>query len=112
MKSAESVIMKNFSTPLVYETGMQIKYSDLGYVLLGLIIEKIENRPLDEVIKEKIFLPLDMIDTTYNPKDLNRCAPTELRNDDLYQGILQGSVHDEGFFVKWGCRSCWSFFNG
>ena len=71
----------------------------MGYVLLGLIIEKIENRPLDEVIKEKIFLPLDMIDTTYNPKDLNRCAPTELRNDDLYQGILQGSVHDEMAFL-------------
>jgi beta-lactamase len=99
MKSAKDVYKKIFSTPLVYETGMQIKYSDLGYVLLGLIIEKIENRPLDEVIKEKIFLPLDMIDTTYNPKDLNRCAPTELRNDDLYQGILQGSVHDEMAFL-------------
>lgn len=40
-----------------------------------------------------------MIDTTYNPKDLNRCAPTELRNDNLYQGIIKGSVHDEMAFL-------------
>lgn len=99
MKSAKDVYEKIFSTPLVYETGAKIKYSDLGYVLLGLIIEKIEKKPLDEVIKEKIFLPLDMIDTTYNPKDLNRCAPTELRNDNLYQGIIKGSVHDEMAFL-------------
>lgn len=95
LKTEEDIYNKLFSMPLVYETNTQIRYSDLGYVLLGLIIEKIENKKLDEVVKEKVLIPLNMLDSTYNPKDHKRCAPTELRNDTLYQGIVRGFVHDE-----------------
>jgi len=39
-----------------------------------------------------------MKDTSYYP-DINRCAPTEVRDDDVYQGLLCGKVHDEKAFA-------------
>ena len=38
-------------------------YSDTGYILLGLIIEKITKKPFFEILKEEVFNPLGMKDT-------------------------------------------------
>lgn len=43
----------------------QWAYSNTGYILLGLIIEKIEARPIAEVFKARLFDPLGMEDTVY-----------------------------------------------
>jgi len=43
----------------------QWAYSNTGYILLGLIIERIEGRPIAEVFKTRIFDPLGMEDTLY-----------------------------------------------
>lgn len=43
----------------------QWAYSNSGYILLGLIIEKIEARPIAEVFKARLFDPLGMEDTVY-----------------------------------------------
>jgi D-alanyl-D-alanine carboxypeptidase len=43
----------------------QWAYSNTGYILLGMIIEAIENRPLAEVFETRIFDPLGMDDTLY-----------------------------------------------
>ena len=53
--------------PLMFPVGEQIKYSDLGFVLLGEIIETVSGLPLDEFMKKNIFIPLGMKNTTFNP---------------------------------------------
>ena len=68
---------KIFAMDLVYPRNSQIVYSDIGYILLGKIIEKITGVPLDRYAKEILFTPLEMFDTTYNPGNKKRCAPTE-----------------------------------
>ena len=78
--------------------GEKIVYSDIGYILLGFMIEKITHMPLDEYAAITIFEPLKMSDTSYKPQKI-RCAPTELREDDIYTGYLQGLVHDEKSFA-------------
>jgi D-alanyl-D-alanine carboxypeptidase len=52
--------------------GKQFHYSDTGYVLLGLIIEKVEQKPFHQVLAERIFVPLAMVDS-YMPY---RSTPT------------------------------------
>jgi CubicO group peptidase (beta-lactamase class C family) len=101
LKSKDEVLDKVFSAPLISPVGETIVYSDIGYILLGLIIEKITGRSLDEVSQELIFKPLGMKHTGYHPK-ASTCAPTEYRNDDVYQGYLQGLVHDEKAFAMGG----------
>lgn len=53
-----------------FKLGEDVEYSNTNYVLLGMIISKIENKPFYEVFKEKIFTPLGLNSTqfaTQNP---------------------------------------------
>jgi len=54
--------------PLAFPAGKSRHYSDLGFILLGEIIEKISGMPLDQFVKKNIFIPLDMRHTMYNPR--------------------------------------------
>jgi len=53
--------------PLKFPVGQQRRYSDLGFVLLGEIVELISGMPLQAFLKQNIFSPLGMNQTTYNP---------------------------------------------
>ncbi len=53
--------------PLKYPVGSGRHYSDLGFMLLGEIIEKVSKLPLDEFMEQSIFKPLNMKHTLYNP---------------------------------------------
>lgn len=99
LKNAQEVWDNIINLDLEYETGSKIVYSCLNYIILGKIIERTSKMGLDEFAKKEIFEPLEMTDTSYNPKDIMRCAPTELRNDELFKGILQGRVHDETAYL-------------
>lgn len=81
-----------YSKDKIYETGKEVVYSDLGYILLGEIIEKVYNKPLDIVASEEIFTPLQMYNTSYKPTNIQDCAPTEIVNG---KEPINGFVHDE-----------------
>ncbi len=98
LKDKTDVINRIKSVKIIYEKGSRICYSDIGFILLGLMIEKITHKSLNENGQELIFKPLGMNDTSYLP-DIDRCAPTELRDDAVYQGLLKGRVHDEKAFA-------------
>lgn len=53
--------------PLMFPVGKQRRYSDLGFVLLGEIIEIVSGLPLEQFEEQNIFRPLRMKNTTYNP---------------------------------------------
>src|SRR5262249_13823676 len=42
-------------------------YSDLNYILLGLLLERISSKPLDELARQEIFSPLRLARTMFNP---------------------------------------------
>ncbi|WP_233079962.1 serine hydrolase domain-containing protein [Rheinheimera soli] len=75
----------------------QFVYSDIGFILLGLVVEQITKQPLDLVAQQRIFQPLQMKDSRYLPLDTpqqdlayqQRIAPTEnLQGDVDYQKLL------------------------
>jgi len=58
--------------PLKYPVGAGRHYSDLGFVILGEIIENVSGMSLEEFMRENIFLPLRMNNTTFNPLSSGR----------------------------------------
>ncbi|MBS1745140.1 MAG: serine hydrolase [Bacteroidetes bacterium] len=71
------------SLPLKYAVGQRRAYSDLGFILLGEIVEKISGLSLDEFERKNIFIPLGMVHTMYNPLKNGRVdniAATSLGN--------------------------------
>jgi CubicO group peptidase (beta-lactamase class C family) len=53
--------------PLTSPVGQERRYSDLGFVLLGEIIEIVSGLPLETFMEQNIFQPLGMKNTRYNP---------------------------------------------
>jgi CubicO group peptidase (beta-lactamase class C family) len=58
--------------PLQFPVGKQRRYSDLGFTILGEIIETVSGLPLDKFMQQNIFLPLGMHHTTFNPLTTGR----------------------------------------
>jgi len=84
-----------FSSELEAKPGEKYTYSDIGFIILGKIVERISGQPLDEFVEQKIFEPLGMLDTYYTPDDvkMNRIIPTEFSESE--NGFVKGHVHDE-----------------
>jgi len=90
---------------LAYEPGSMSIYSDLGFMLLGLIIEKTSNMDLVSFFREKIVGPLGLADTIFyaaadmgeNGETKNRSyAPTEQCS--IRKKQLCGEVSDENAY--------------
>jgi CubicO group peptidase (beta-lactamase class C family) len=90
------------STPLACQPGACFVYSDLGADVLAWVVESIAGLRLDTYLSERVFKPLGMSDTFYNPPDSlkYRIAPTEVAPPRGYP--VKGEVHDENAFALGG----------
>ena len=90
--SKEEMIRNIYEVPFEYETGTQVLYSDLGFILLGFLITKLKG-DFQQYASEVLFTPLKMKDTGYNLNIslLERIASTENSKE---RGLIRGSVHD------------------
>jgi CubicO group peptidase (beta-lactamase class C family) len=77
---------------LDYEPGARVVYSDLGFLLLGKVIEVVTGERLAGAVQTRTA-GWGMSDTGYNPSDPWRCAATEWREDLGRHQV--GEVHDE-----------------
>jgi CubicO group peptidase (beta-lactamase class C family) len=77
-------------------------YSDLGADIMGWIVEAISGQGLDRFLAERVFEPLGMTETLFNPPIAlaGRIAPTEVKPPRGYP--LRGEVHDENAFALGG----------
>jgi CubicO group peptidase (beta-lactamase class C family) len=73
--------------------GSVVTYSDLGYIILGAIVERVAGMSLAAFAKERVFNPLGIREADYNPSQdvRGRCAATEVINGQALVGV----VHDE-----------------
>jgi CubicO group peptidase (beta-lactamase class C family) len=82
--------------------GVRTLYSDLDFIFLGLIVERVSGQSLDRYLDANVFGPLGMTSTRFRPPAewRARIAPTEV--DPWRQRHLRGEVHDENAFSLGG----------
>ncbi len=78
--------------------GLTFRYSDINFITLGALVEKLSGESLDVYAGKHIFAPLGMIHTRYTPPAslTPEIAPTN-HNDDkpmTHDELLRGVVHD------------------
>ena len=56
-----------FTTPLTADPATRAEYSDIGFIILGVALERLADEPLDRFCQREIFAPLNMTNTTFNP---------------------------------------------
>ncbi len=80
--------------PLGWGVGQGRHYSDLGFMLLGFIIERVSGYPLDRFVEVELYRPLGLRTTTFTPKarGFTDFAATEPGN--VYERRM---VHDTAF---------------
>ncbi|MBO6014965.1 MAG: penicillin binding protein PBP4B [Lachnospiraceae bacterium] len=114
-QTREETIAAICKTPLLYEPGTKTVYSDVDYMILGIIVEKVTGKDLDSYLKETFYEPMGLTHITYNPLQCGfakeDCAATELNGNTRdgyvdFPGIrretIQGDVHDEKAFYCMG----------
>jgi CubicO group peptidase (beta-lactamase class C family) len=99
----DALLQGAFSVALKYNPGTHAEYSDIGFILLGVALERIAKQSLDRFCQIEIFGPLGMAHTTFNPAMswTSKIAPTA---DDraFRKRIIQGEVQDENTSVMDG----------
>ncbi|MFM9034979.1 MAG: serine hydrolase domain-containing protein, partial [Mycobacterium sp.] len=73
----EDGIRRALTAPLEFGPGELFHYSDIGFIILGRLIEKITGEPLDVYVADHVFAPLGMADTRYLPGS-KACGPHEI----------------------------------
>jgi len=89
----ETGVQKALHDKPMMEPGVRFVYSDINFILLGEMVRRVSGKPLPDYVREKVFLPLGMKDTMFQPPASlrPRIAPTE-QVDGV---VLRGVVHDE-----------------
>jgi CubicO group peptidase (beta-lactamase class C family) len=81
--------------------GTRLVYSDLGFIALGELVERVSGEPLDQFAQRRIFEPLGMHDTHLQPRSVPpraRCADGTLERA-VPEGVRAGSQ-------RGGVRGC------
>lgn len=72
------------SHPLAFEPGTEYFYSCSAFIVLGFLLEKVYNKPLDRLFDDRIARPLGMRNTSFNPREddnLVRCTRKAYEGD-------------------------------
>lgn len=83
---AEELIKIFSASPLDFEPGTRYSYSNSGYFLLGVIIEKVTGKPYEEVLHDQILTPLKMNNSGYDHHETileNRASGYQKRGNQL-----------------------------
>jgi CubicO group peptidase (beta-lactamase class C family) len=122
-KTREELLAAAFTTDLTADPGTRAEYSDIGFIILGIALERLADEPFDTFCQREIFGPLGMSHTTFNPpkswkdkivpsadESINECGAGAPARESLtppsqinFRGrIIQGEVQDENASVLGG----------
>lgn len=80
----------------VAPVGRRFTYSDVGYIVLGELVERVAGQPLDRFAQEHLFAPLGMRATGFRPEAALRARAAPTQEHDGHWMI--GEVHDPRAF--------------
>jgi CubicO group peptidase (beta-lactamase class C family) len=81
----ERVLAKIASEPLEYEPGKRVVYSDLGFIVLGLLQERLTGHPLSQLASDHLIKPLQLNQTFFNPSLAMRTSVAACESGNSYE---------------------------
>jgi CubicO group peptidase (beta-lactamase class C family) len=102
-QAREGLLQAAFSTPLAAAPRTRAEYSDVGFITLGVVLERLADESLDAFCQREIFGPLGMTHTTFNPTPAFKHSIPPTADDRTFRHrIIQGEVQDENASVLGG----------
>ncbi|WP_372625822.1 serine hydrolase domain-containing protein [Arsukibacterium sp.] len=97
--SRNTFIKRLFSSKLDATPGTEFSYSNAGYALLGLVIERVSGQSYEQYVQQHLLKPAGLLHTGYRIPDwsgLPIATGYELKRDSFFGGKADGSS------VRWG----------
>ncbi len=96
---------------LQYKPGTRVVYSDLGFIVLGLLLERMAGQRFADLVQSEVFQPLDLKRTFFNPEmamqtGIAACETGSVYEREMYldsetsgynnwrKELIWGQVHD------------------
>lgn len=99
----EQLLEAAFTTQLANDPGSHAEYSDIGFILLGVALERLADESLDRFCQREILGPLALTHTTFTPAAALRPGIPPTADDQTFRHrIIQGEVQDENASVMGG----------
>jgi serine-type D-Ala-D-Ala carboxypeptidase len=100
---------------LEYKPGTRVVYSDLGFIALGILLERMTGHRLADMARQEIFQPLELKQTFFNPENALQTGIAACETGNAYemsmcedgayknsrQRLIWGEVHDgNAYFLR------------
>jgi CubicO group peptidase (beta-lactamase class C family) len=95
---------------LDYKPGTRVVYSDMGFISLGFLLERLAGKPIAELAKEELFEPLKLSRTFFNPERSMQTGIAACEMGNAYErGTTRDSVPQADFdaYKSWRKHSIW-----
>jgi len=101
IRTSSDLVPLFIDKPMMYPTGDKFQYNNTGFVVLGLIIEKVTGQLFDKYLQKSVFEPCGMFDTGYYELDRlpKNCANSYIydkQRDEYYTNIYSVDVKGTG----------------
>jgi CubicO group peptidase (beta-lactamase class C family) len=102
-RDRDALLSAAYSVPLVNQPGTKAEYSDIGFIVLGIALERLADEPLSCFCQREVFGPLAMSHTAFTPPAAWRSSIVPTADDQSFRHrIIQGEVQDENAWVLGG----------
>jgi len=102
-RTRDELLHAAFTTPLTADPGSRAEYSDIGFIVVGVALERLSGESLDRFCQREIFGPLGMSTTAFNPPpEMRGHIPPTVNDQTFRHRMIQGEVHDENASVLGG----------
>jgi serine-type D-Ala-D-Ala carboxypeptidase len=102
-KTRNELLAAAFTTPLTADPGKRAEYSDMGFVILAIALERVADESLDRFCQRELFGPLGMLHTAFNPPAAWHVSIPPTADDRSFRKrVIQGEVQDENASVLGG----------
>ena len=81
----EDALVAIAEEPLEYGPGEKVVYSDLGFITLGFVVQRLTNTDLVKLAQQKIFTPLQLENTFFNPAQAKQTGIAACENGNGYE---------------------------
>jgi serine-type D-Ala-D-Ala carboxypeptidase len=102
-QNRDALLAAAFATQLTADPGTRTEYSDIGFIILGIALERLAEEPLDSFCRREVFGPLGMLHTAFRPPAAwHNSIPPTVDDRAFRQRVIQGEVYDENASVMGG----------
>ena len=102
-RDRQELIAAAMQVPLTADPGSRAEYSDIGFILLGVALERLAGQALDQLCQQMIFSPLELAHLRYRPPaEWKPRIPPTVDDHSFRHKIIRGEVNDENAWVMGG----------